>query len=119
MWALLPFASSREHRLPLIQFLFIGPRVCSTLLSLHVHHVVKRTCTSKLSIMLGTIGIGGVVAHSPLPHHPACGSAPGGSVRLSPDGPEGRFVFRHKGFATRQVSVSASPSSEPVKLSRS
>jgi hypothetical protein len=23
-------------------------------LSLHVHHVVKRTCTSKLSIMLGT-----------------------------------------------------------------
>jgi hypothetical protein len=65
------------------------------------------------------IGIGGVVAHSPLPHHPACGSAPGGSVRLSPDGPEGRFVFRHKGFATRQVTVSASPSSEPAKLSRS
>src|SRR5215813_2416765 len=67
MWALLPFASSPEHRLPLIQFLFIGSRVCSTLpsdlasrlgpcasLSLHVHHVVKRTFTSKLSIMLGT-----------------------------------------------------------------
>src|SRR5215469_18746292 len=67
MWALLPFASWPEHRLPLIQFLFIGPRVCSTLLSdlasrlgpcpslsLHVHRVVKRTCTSKLSIMLGT-----------------------------------------------------------------
>jgi hypothetical protein len=48
---------------------------------------------------------GGVVAHSPLPHHPACGSVPGGSVRLSPDGPEVRFVFRHKGFAARQVSV--------------
>src|SRR5262249_60245322 len=51
MWALLPFASSPEHRLPLIQFLFIGSRVCYTLLSdlasrlgpcaslsLHVHH---------------------------------------------------------------------------------
>jgi hypothetical protein len=25
------------------------------------------------------IGIGGAVARSPLPHHPACGSAPGGS----------------------------------------
>jgi hypothetical protein len=49
------------------QLLFIGSRLCSTLLSdlasrlgpcaslsLHVHHVVKRTCTSKLSIMLGT-----------------------------------------------------------------
>ena len=41
------------------------------------------------------IGIGGVVAHSPLPHHPAGGSAPGGkveplraggSIRLSPQG---------------------------------
>jgi hypothetical protein len=29
------------------------------------------------------IGIGGVVAHSPLPHHRTCGSAYGGSVRLS------------------------------------
>jgi hypothetical protein len=52
--------------------------------------------------------------------HPACGSAPGGSVRLSPRGPEVRFVFGHKGFAAQQeVSVSASPSSEPTKLSRS
>jgi hypothetical protein len=25
------------------------------------------------------IGIGGAVTRSPLPHHPACGSAPGGS----------------------------------------
>jgi hypothetical protein len=70
MWASLPFASSPEHCLPHIQFLFIGSRLCSALLSgpasrrvlfhpcaslsLHVHHVVKRTCTSKLSIMLGT-----------------------------------------------------------------
>jgi len=38
---------------------------------------------------------------------------------LSPRGPELRVVVRHKGFATLQVSVSASPSSEPVKLSRS
>ncbi len=38
---------------------------------------------------------------------------------LSPCGPEVRFVVRHKGFAALQVSVSASPSSEPVELSRS
>src|SRR5258706_14939322 len=86
MWALLPFASSPEHCLPRIQFLFIGSRLCSTLLSdltsrlgpcaslsLHLHLVVKRTCTSKLSIMLGTIGIGGPVTCSPLPHHPTGG----------------------------------------------
>ncbi len=58
----LPLASSSEHCLPHIQFLFIGSRLCSALLSgpasrrvlfhpcaslsLHVHHVVKRTCTS-------------------------------------------------------------------------
>jgi hypothetical protein len=38
---------------------------------------------------------------------------------LSPRGLEVRFVVRHKGFAALQVSVSASPSSEPAKLSRS
>jgi Zn-dependent protease with chaperone function len=38
---------------------------------------------------------------------------------LSPRGPEVRVVVRHKGFAALQVSVSASPSSEPVKLNRS
>jgi len=38
---------------------------------------------------------------------------------LSPRGPEVRGVVRHKGFAAPQVSVSASPSSDPVKLSRS
>src|ERR1700746_3561435 len=59
-----------RHRRPRIRFLFIGSPLCSALLfgpasrrvgfyrcaslSLHVHHVVKRTCTSKLSIMLGT-----------------------------------------------------------------
>src|SRR5262252_9907203 len=59
-----------QHRMPQIQFLYIGSRLCSTLLSgpasrrvsfhpcallsLHVHHVVKRTCTSRLSNMLGT-----------------------------------------------------------------
>src|SRR5439155_3887941 len=50
-----------------IRFLFIGSRLCSTLLSdlasrrrpcaslsLHLHQVVKRTFTSKLSNMLGT-----------------------------------------------------------------
>jgi hypothetical protein len=66
MWASLPFASGPEHCLPRIQFLFIGSRLCSTLLSgltsrlgpcaslsLHLYQVVKRTFTSKLSIMLG------------------------------------------------------------------
>src|SRR5438445_10336783 len=66
MWASLPLASSPEHCLPRIQFLSIGSRLCSTLLSdltsrlgpcaslsLHLHLVVKRTCTSKLSMLLG------------------------------------------------------------------
>src|SRR6516164_10664234 len=48
-----------RHRMPQIRFLYIGSRLCSALLSdsasrrrpcaslsLHVHHVVKRTCTS-------------------------------------------------------------------------
>src|SRR5271167_3922919 len=56
-----------RHRMPLIRFLFIGPYVCSTLLSdpasrrrrcaslsLHLHQVVKGTFTPKLSNMLGT-----------------------------------------------------------------
>src|SRR6202451_3666371 len=59
-----------RHRRPPIPFLFISSRLCSTLLSgpasrrvlfhpcaslsLHLHLVVKRTCTSKLSNMLGT-----------------------------------------------------------------
>src|SRR5215469_4105721 len=54
-----------RHRIPQIQFLYIGSRICSALLSgpasqrvlfhpcaslsLHVHHVVKRTFTSKRS----------------------------------------------------------------------
>jgi hypothetical protein len=56
-----------RHRMPRIRFLFIGSCVCSALLSdpasrrrrcaslsLHLHQVVKRTFTSKLSNMLGT-----------------------------------------------------------------
>ena len=59
--------SLARHRRPQIQFLSIGSRVCSTLLSdltsrfgpcaslsLHLHQAVKRTFTSKLSNMLGT-----------------------------------------------------------------
>jgi hypothetical protein len=59
-----PFA--RQHRPP-IQFLFIGSRVCSTLLSglasrlipcaslsLHLHQAVTRTFPSQLSTLLGT-----------------------------------------------------------------
>jgi hypothetical protein len=59
--------SLARHRRPQIQFLSIGSRVCSTLLSdlasrlspcvslsLRLHQAVKRTFTSKLSNMLGT-----------------------------------------------------------------
>jgi len=59
--------SLARHRRPQIQFLSIGSRVCSTLLSdlpsrfgpcaslsLRLHQTVKRTFTSKLSNMLGT-----------------------------------------------------------------
>ena len=55
-----------QHRMPQIRFLYIGSYVCSTLLSdpasrrrpcaslsLHLHQVVKRTFTFKLSNMLG------------------------------------------------------------------
>jgi len=57
-----------RHRMPPIWFLFIGSRLCSTLLSDHasqrrpcaslsllLHQDVKRTFTSKLSNMLGTL----------------------------------------------------------------
>ena len=59
-----PFA---QYCLPRIHFLSIGSRFCSTLLSdpvsrprpcaslsLHLHQVVKRTCTSRLLSILGT-----------------------------------------------------------------
>src|ERR1700680_1495103 len=62
--------SLARHRRPPIRFLFIGSHLCSALLSgpvsrrvlfhpcaslsLHVHHVVKRAFTSKLSNMFGT-----------------------------------------------------------------
>src|ERR1700686_1021761 len=45
-----------RHPWPPNRVLFIGSVLfhrCASL-SLHVHHVVKRTCTSKLSNMLGT-----------------------------------------------------------------
>jgi hypothetical protein len=70
------------HRMPLIRFLFIGPYVCSTLLSdpasrrrpcallsLHLHQVVKRTFTFELSNMLGTLAVGTAVTRCP-PHRP-------------------------------------------------
>jgi hypothetical protein len=68
------------HRMPLIRFLFIGPYVCSTLLSdpasrrrpcvslsLHLHQVVKRTFTFELSNMLGTLAVGTILTNRP-PH---------------------------------------------------
>src|SRR5438477_6140015 len=64
--------SLARHRRPQIQFLFIGSRVCSALLSdlasrlspcaslsLRLHQAVKRTFTSKLSNLLGTQQKGG------------------------------------------------------------
>src|ERR1039458_9129044 len=67
MWASRFLARSPAAVGLVIRFLFIGSRLCSTLLSypasrrrpcallsLHLHQVVKRTSTSKLSIMLGT-----------------------------------------------------------------
>src|SRR5947209_1528430 len=58
---------ARPALTPQIRFLYIGSRVCSTLLSdpasrrhpcaslsLHLHQVVKRTFTFELSNMLGT-----------------------------------------------------------------
>ena len=60
-------AALARCRMPDIGFLFIGSRFCSTLLSdpasrrprcaslsLHLHQVVKKTSTFKLSNMLGT-----------------------------------------------------------------
>src|SRR5260370_41783343 len=93
MWGSLPGASSPEGCLPHIQFLFIGSRLCSALLSgpasrrvlfrpcaslsLHLHLVVKRTCTSKLSIMLGTPKKSGGTPSARRPH---CTSPPIRSV---------------------------------------
>jgi hypothetical protein len=70
-----------RHRMPQIQFLYIGSRLCSALLSgpasrrvlfhpcaslsLHVHHVVKRTFTSKLSNVLGAHKKGRSVCRGP------------------------------------------------------
>ena len=69
-----------RHRMPQIRFLFIGSRVCSTLLSdpasrrrpcaslsLHLHQVVKGTFTPELSNMLGTLAVGMPVTRHP-PH---------------------------------------------------
>jgi hypothetical protein len=74
-------------RMPLIRFLFIGPYVCSTLLSdpasrrrpcaslsLHLHQVVKRTFTFELSNMLGTLTVGTAVTRCPAQTR-ACGAA--------------------------------------------
>src|SRR5438477_6231652 len=79
-----------RHRMPQIQFLYISSHLCSALLSgpasrpvlfhpcaslsLHVHHVVKRTYT-KLSNLLGTQEKGDGLEPSPFPllHVLGCG----------------------------------------------
>jgi hypothetical protein len=71
--------SLARHRRPQIQFLSIGSRVCSALLSdlvsrlgpcaslsLRLHQAVKRTFTSKLSNMLGTQARGADRLSAPL-----------------------------------------------------
>ena len=84
-----------RHRMPLIRFLYIGSCVYSTLLShlasrrrrcaslsLHLHQVVKRTFTSKLSNMLGTQKIGAGIFASPLCTSSSIGRS-SGRFRLS------------------------------------
>src|SRR5947208_17126864 len=73
-----------RRRMPLIRFLYIGSRVCSTLLSdplspkcpcaslsLHLHQVVKGTFTPKLSNMLGTHKTGRTLARPYVFHRPS------------------------------------------------
>jgi len=72
--------SLARQRRPPIQFLSIGSRVCYTLLSdlasrlspcallsLRLHQAAERTCTSKLSSMLGTQQKARKLAHRELP----------------------------------------------------
>src|SRR3954453_18946140 len=72
--------------LPDIRFLFVGSRFCSTLLSdaasrrrpcaslaLHLHQVVRGTCTPKLSNMLGTQLNRSAVGKTALPRSRAVG----------------------------------------------
>jgi CheY-like chemotaxis protein len=61
------------------------------------------------------LGTGEAVTGSPLPHHWTCRSARR-LCNLNPRWSEARFLLRSKSFASLQVSVSVSPSSEPVKL---
>jgi hypothetical protein len=76
-----------RHRMPLIRFLYIGSRLCSTLpsdapspgrpcasLLLHLHQVVEGTFTPELSNMLGIQQKGGAAWAPPfsLPGLSAC-----------------------------------------------
>ena len=58
-----------------------GARLSEILrLAVCLHQARQGTLTPNLLIMLGTIGMGGGVTRSPLPHHRTCGSAYGGSI---------------------------------------
>ena len=101
--------SLARHRRPQIQFLSIGSRVCSTLLSdltsrfgpcallsLRLHQAVKRTFTSKLSNMLGTQKKGcsrSAGAPFAFKEPPSC------SLALSSLAVKCVFVAPHKSFA--------------------
>jgi hypothetical protein len=82
-----------QHRMPLIRFLYIGPYVCSALLSdpasrrrpcasllLHLHQVVEGTFTPELSNMLGTHRRWAAL------QRPMCGSAAGAPRRTTAPG---------------------------------
>jgi len=102
-----PYASDPVlvHRLASLLCASFGPRLATSVISPLRFAITSRPSRCEEDFHLQTvkharhtIGIGGVVTHSPLPHHPACGSAPGGSVRLSPCGPEGRFIVSPQGL---------------------
>jgi hypothetical protein len=57
----------------------------------------------------GGIGIGGSLTAPPVPHHRTCGSAYGGSVTLSPSGPEVRVAFRQWPLRRFQVPFGLHP----------
>jgi len=46
-----------------------------------IFHTILHECVENYGSQNAfSIGIGGVVTHSPLPHHRTCGSAYGGSI---------------------------------------
>ena len=111
----------------IIRFLFIGPRVCSTLpsdptsrrrpcasLSLHLHQVVKRTSTSQLSNMHGVQGKRPLQTAGPRQDPGMASPRDCQRLPLSP-GPGLRLLLRHQGQGSQTLTelnfgFSAAPS---------